>query len=227
MTDIKTKNASGLKLYNYYRSSTSFRVRIALELKKLDYEYIPVHLLKAEQNQPEYRKINPMGGVPTLEHNHQFIAQSDAIIEYIDEAFPQTHKLFPQDIFKKAKVREFCQIINADIHSYGNLKTLQYLEKTFAATDEVKNKWVQDFFMQGLRACEIILQKSAGQYCFGDTITAADCFLIPLIVTSKRFSVDLSEFKYINLVFDNCTNLTEFQKAHPFKQMDTPEELRT
>lgn len=227
MSDTNIKNASGLKLYNYYRSSTSFRVRIALELKKLDYEYIPVHLLKAEQNQPEYRKINPMGGVPTLQHGNEFLAQTYAIIEYLDEAFPHTHKLFPQDIFKKAKVREFCQIINADIHSYGNLKTLQYLEKNFSATDDTKNKWVQDFFTQGLSACEIILQKSAGQYCFGDAVTAADCFLVPLVVTANRFHVKLEEFKFVNLVYKNCMKLPEFQKAHPFKQVDTPEELRT
>ncbi len=123
---------SELKLYNYFRSSTSFRVRIALELKKLDYEYIPVNLLKGEHNQPEYRKINPMGGVPALQHKDFILAQSDAIIEYLDEAFPkantQTQKLFPTDLNQRAKIREFCQIINADIHSYGNLKTLKYLE---------------------------------------------------------------------------------------------------
>lgn len=220
---------SDLKLYNYFRSSTSYRVRIALETKKLSYEYIPVHLLNngGEQNQPEYRKINPMGGVPTLKHKDFVLAQSDAIIEYLDEAFPQTYKLFPTEIFQKAKVREFCQIINADIHSYGNLKTLQYLEKNFGAGDEIKNKWISDWFTMGLRACEKILETSSKKYCFSDTLTAADCFLIPLIFTSVRFKIDLSEFTNIQRINENCLALPEFQKAHPLKQIDTPAELRT
>lgn len=219
---------SDLKLHNYFRSSTSYRVRIALEIKKLTYDYIPVHLLNqgGEQNLPAYRTINPMGGVPTLQHKDFTLAQSDAIIEYLDEAFPQTDKLFPIDIQQKAKVREFCQIINADIHSYGNLKTLQYLEKNFSATDEVKNKWIHDWFTQGLKACEAHLQHSSKQYCFGDTISAADCFLIPLVFTSNRFKVDLSNYPNINRVNENCLRLAEFQKAHPFRQPDTPAEFR-
>ena len=219
---------SDLKLYNYFRSSTSYRVRIALEIKQLSYEYIPVHLLNngGEQNRPTYRTLNPMGGVPTLQHGDFSLAQSDAILEYLDEAFPQTDKLFPQNIQQKAKTREFCQIINADIHSYGNLKTLQYLEKNFSASDETKNKWVQDWFTQGLSACETHLQKSAGLYCFGDTITAADCFLVPLVFTSNRFKVDLSKYTNINRVNENCLKLPVFHKAHPFRQPDTPAEFR-
>lgn len=219
---------SDLKLYNYFRSSTSYRVRIALEIKQISYEYIPVHLLNngGEQNQSTYRSINPMGGVPTLQHKEFLLAQSDAIIEYMDEAFPQTFKLFPNDIHQKAKVREFCQIINADIHSYGNLKTLQYLEKNFSASDDIKNKWVQDWFTQGLNACETHLQKSAGQFCFEDRLTAADCFLAPLVFTSNRFKVDLSKYTNINRVNDNCLKRADFQKAHPFRQPDTPSEFK-
>ena len=219
---------SDLKLYNFFRSSTSYRVRIALEIKNLPFEYVPVHLLNngGEQNQPAYRNINPMGGVPTLQHKDFLLAQSGAIIEYLDEAFPQTQKLFPKDLLRKSKVREFCQIINADIHSYGNLRTLQYLEKNFNAGDDIKNKWINDWFTVGLRACEKHLSITAGKYCFGDILTAADCFLIPLIFTSNRFKVDLSEFKNINRVNENCLALAEFKKAHPFKQIDTPAELR-
>ena len=167
-----------------------------------------------------------MGGVPTLKHNDFILAQSDAIIEYLDEAFPHSQKLFPENITQKAKIREFCQIINADIHNYGNLKTLQYLEKNFNAGDEVKNKWINDWFTLGLRACETHLSQSSAKFCFGNAVTAADCFLIPLIFTSNRFKIDLSEFKYINRVNENCLALPEFQKAHPFKQIDTPADLR-
>jgi maleylacetoacetate isomerase len=219
---------SDLKLYNYFRSSTSYRVRLALEIKNLNYEYIPVHLLNngGEQNSTTYRALNPMGGVPTLVHKDFTLAQSDAIIEYLDEAFPGTHKLFPAQLTQKAKVREFCQIINADIHSYGNLKTLQYLEKNFHATDDIKNKWINDWFTAGLTACETILSKTAATYCFGETLSAADCFLIPLIFTSNRFKVDLSKFKTIQRINENCFGRAEFQKAHPFRQIDTPAELR-
>jgi maleylacetoacetate isomerase len=221
-----------LKLYNYFRSSTSYRVRIALELKNLSYQYIPVHLVNngGEQNQEAYRKINPMGGVPTLTHTINdvdfVLSQSDAIIEYLDEAFPQTQKLFPIGIFQKAKVREFCQIINADIHSYGNLRTLQYLSKNLNADDSIKNKWIQDWFTIGLNACEKHLKSTSGLYCFGDITTAADCFLIPLVFTSNRFKIDLSEFKNVNRISENCLKLEAFQKAHPSKQVDTPDELR-
>lgn len=218
-----------LKLYNYFRSSTSFRVRIALNIKNLAYEYIPVHLLNngGEQNQPAYRTINPMGGVPALvDGSSEPIAQSSAIIEYLDEAFPQTVQLLPKNPHDKAKVREFCQIINADTHAYGNLKTLQYLEQKFAATTEQKNEWVQHWTSQSLTVCEKLLSKSAGKFCFGDQVTAADVFLIPQIITAQRFGLDTTKFSTITKVFNNCMDLESFQKAHPFRQIDTPDELK-
>lgn len=219
---------SNLILHNYFRSSTSYRVRIALEHKQISYEYHAVHLLKngGEQNADSYRALNPMGGVPTLIHNGFVITQSSVIIDYLEEAFPKTTKLFPDDIFLKSQVKEICQIINADIHSYGNLKTLQYLEKNFSVTEDQKTKWIQDFFIQGLTALENKLHKTSGKYSFSEKITAADCFLIPLLFTAQRFKVPLEKFPTLIKIESECLKLESFKKAHPFCQPDTPPELK-
>ncbi len=217
-----------ITLYNYFRSSTSYRARIALHLKKLTFEYKPVHLLNngGEQNSDAYRKINPMGGVPTLVHNGHTIAQSAAIIEYLDEAFPQSYQLLPQDTVTRAHIREFCQIINADTHAYGNLKTLSYLTKNFAMKDDQKSAWLNYWTHEGLAACEKILEKSSGQFCFGDTASAADVFLVPAVTTAQRFEVDTKRYSHITRVFDHCLKEEAFIKAHPFRQIDTPTELK-
>ncbi|MFN3454117.1 MAG: maleylacetoacetate isomerase [Pseudobdellovibrio sp.] len=225
-------------LYNYFRSSTSFRVRIALELKQLAYEYRPIHLLNngGEQHSPEYRKINAMGGVPTLVHKtstHTLsIGQSMAILEYLDEAFPQSYQLFPKHPYQKALIKQFCENINADIHPYGNLRTLQYLEKNLHADESAKNQWVQHWISIGLTACETMIQEhlrettAKGPFCFGDTLTAADVLLIPQIFTAKRFNVSLEKFPTLINIFNHCSLTEAFKKAHPMRQIDTPEELK-
>jgi maleylacetoacetate isomerase len=213
-----------IKLLNYFRSSTSYRVRIALALKGVSYDYVPVHLLNngGEQNKPDYRALNPLGGVPTLVHGDFALSQSFAIIEYIDEIFPEIPQLFPKDTRSRAKVREFCQIINADMHSYGNLKTLQYLEKNWQVDAAQKNAFVANFFTQGLQACEAHLQKSSAQYCFGDTITAAECFLVPVLFTAQRFGVPLVNYPLCRSISERCLKLPAFMAAHPQNQTDTP-----
>jgi maleylacetoacetate isomerase len=222
-----------LTLYNYFRSSTSFRVRLALEIKKLNYDYKPVHLLNngGEQNTAEYRALNPMGGVPTLVHDvvsgeKRVIAQSMAIIQYLDDAFPHTYQLFPKDAFKKSLVHQFCENINADMHSYSNLKTLQYLEKNFSATEDHKNKWIHHWMQSGFSACEKMLEKHAGVFCFGDQVSAADILLIPHLVTAQRYKFPIEQFKKMNLILNHCMSIDSFKRAHPFRQIDTPEELR-
>jgi len=234
----QTIQMNRLVLYNYFRSSTSFRVRIALELKKLIYEYKPIHLLNngGEQHSSEYKSLNPMGGVPTLVHvtqngDRKIIAQSLAIIEYLDEVFRDNHPLYPQDPYQKALIRQFCEIINADTHSYGNLRTLQYLEKNFNVTEEQKNNWIHHWILIGLQACEDFLtlhNKNSSHllFCFGEEITAADLVLIPQIVTAQRFKVPLHSLPTIMKIFNNCMEIDAFKKAHPFRQIDTPDELR-
>lgn len=215
-------------LYNYFRSSTSYRVRIALEFKNLTYEYRAIHLLNngGEQNQIAYREINPLGGVPSLEVNGKSISQSMAIIEYLDEAFPSENKLFPKEPFIKAKVRQVCENINADIHPMQNLKVLQYLEKTFSLQQTGKEEWAQKWIHDGFVATEKILTDFSGKYCFGDTVTAADLFLVPQIMSAERFKLDIKKYSLLFKIYENCMSLKEFQKAHPFRQPDTPPELR-
>lgn len=220
---------SQLKLYNYFRSSTSYRVRIALHLKKLEFDYKPIHLLNngGEQHSAEYRALNPVGGVPTLVHGDKVISQSFAIIEYLDEAFPQTYQLLPQDPYLKAKVRQVCENINADIHPLQNLKLMQYLEKKHGYTQDQKDEWAQKWIQEGWAATEKILTATAKIYSFGEQVTAADLFIVPQIFSSLRFKVDMSKYPLLSKINDNCLKLEAFQKSHPSKQIDTPPEART
>jgi maleylacetoacetate isomerase/maleylpyruvate isomerase len=217
---------SDIILYSYFRSSTSYRVRVALNLKGLSYTYMPVNLLKQEQQSATYKNLNPSGGVPSIIHNGHTLSQSRAIIEYLDEVFPQ-HPFFPTNAYNKAKIRQICDTINCEIHPLGNLRVMSYLEKNFAATPEIKEQWIQHWNQQGLEAVEKILHGTAGKYCFGDEISAADIFLIPHLFSANRFKVDLSPYSTILRVNEECLKLKPFQDAHPHKQPDTPAELRT
>jgi maleylacetoacetate isomerase len=217
-----------LTLYNYFRSSTSYRVRIALEIKKLTYKYVPVHLLNdgGEQNKESYRKINPMGGLPSLVHNGKVISQTMAILEYLDEAFPKSYPLFPKDIFEKAKVRQFCENVNTDIHPVQNLKVLKYLVKNFKITEDEKDEWSRHWITQGFTALEKMAATTAKDFCFGTKVTAADLFLIPQMVSAQRFKTDVSGFPILNQIYKNCMQMHEFKKTHPFVQIDTPDDLK-
>lgn len=217
---------TNLTLYNYFRSSTSYRARIALHLKNLEFNYKPIHLLKngGEQHSEEYRKLNPIGGIPTLVHDDKVISQSVAIIEYLDEAFSNTLPLFPKELYLKAKVRQVCETINSDIHPYGNLKVMQYLEKIHHFTTEQKNSWSQKWIHDGFSATEKIISETAKDYCFGNTVTAADVFLIPQIFAAGRVGINIKNYPLLDRINENCLKLPAFQKAHPFSQIDTPAE---
>lgn len=218
---------SDFALYNYFRSSTSYRIRIALNLKQIKYDYKPVHLLKdgGEQYKLDYRKLNPASGVPTLKHNDFVVSQTMAIVEYLDQVSPE-RPLIPKDVKMGAKIRRFCETINADIHAYGNLKTLNYLTNEMGQTDEVKNKFVQYWFTRGFQSLEEMLAEHGGTCCFGNQVTAADAFLIPLIFTAERFKVDLSKFPLATAINERLLKLPEFASAHPYRQPDTPQDLR-
>lgn len=216
---------SSMVLYNYFRSSTSFRVRIALHHKNLKFEYKPVNLLKGEQHSAEYRQINPLKGVPSLLHDGKIIPESLAIIEYLEEVFPQS-SLLPKDPYLKARIRQFCEIINAFLHPMGNLKTLQYLEKNFNYNLAQKEAWVQHWAAQGLEALETTAAEFSGIYCFGSEVTMADLFLIPQLLTCERFKVDLTPYKTLHMINHNCLKLEAFKKAHPYNQIDTPDEFK-
>ena len=213
-----------LQLYSYYRSSASYRVRIALHFKRLPFEYKPVHLVQnnGEQNASEYRELNPMGEVPTLVHNSHILNQSMAIFLYLDEAFPNTPQLFPKDILKKSKIIEMCEHINSGIHPIQNLKVLRKLEREYKADQVEKNKWAAYWIVRGFQAIENVLQTTSGTYCFGDEVTAADMFLCPQVYNANRFGVDMSLFPLIEKIDEKCLQLDDFRNAYPGVQPDTP-----
>lgn len=207
-----------LKLYDYFRSSACFRVRIALNLKKLDYETIPIHLLNqgGEQFLEVYQKINPQNLVPTLIDENQSITQSLAIIEYLDEKYP-TPALLPLDIYQKALARAFALTIAADIHPLNNLRVLKYLSEKLTISENEKTEWYQHWTAKGLTALETQLnaQQLAGDFCFGNKPTLADICLAPQMYNARRFSCDLSNYPTLVRIDNNCQNHPAFSKAFP------------
>ena len=211
------------QLYSYFRSSASFRARIAMNLKGLPYEYKAVHLLNngGEQHATGYTNLNPSHEVPTLIHNGKVIAQSMAIMSYLDLVQP-TPLLFPKEAYQNALVIQACEIVNAGIQPLINLRVLGYLEKTLNISAEQKKEWAHEAFRNGLKSLEAILSKNAGEYSIGDQVTAADVCLVPQLVSTERFDFDLSPYKTCNRVRANCEKLEAFKKASPLNQPDTP-----
>lgn len=210
-----------LILYSYYRSSASHRVRIALHLKHLTYEYRAVHLLKngGEQYSAEYKRLNPQSQVPCLIHNNQPIAQSMAIIEYLDQIAPEP-RLLPSSAYERALIIQICEIVNSGIQPLQNTAVMNELEKTYGLTPEQKTAWIQHWNQRGLSSLEEILKKTAGDFCLGDQVTAADCFLIPQLFSARRFSVDLAPYPTILRVEEHTKSIEGFQLAEPAKQPD-------
>ena len=204
-----------MKLHNYFRSSASFRVRIALELKGLNYDYSAVHLARGDHKKPPYAHLSADTLVPLLEVDGQQLSQSMAIIEYLDEKHP-TPALLPADSIGRAKVRALAQSISCDIHPLNNLRILKYLTKELKVEDEAKNTWYRHWCREGLVAFERQLaQLSASDFCYGNTPTLADCCLVPQIFNARRFDTDLSSLPRTMAAFDACMALPAFQKAQP------------
>ncbi|MCC2634685.1 MAG: putative maleylacetoacetate isomerase [Ramlibacter sp.] len=205
-----------MKLYNYFRSSASFRVRIALELKGLGYEYLPVHLVKGEHKQEQFAAVSPSGLVPALETDEgELLGQSMAIIEYLDETHPQP-PLLPADALGRARVRALAQLIACEIHPLNNLRVLKYLVRELKVEEEAKNTWYRHWVRTGLESFEKELQRlPASTYCHGDTPTLADCCLVPQIFNGQRFDVDLSGLPRTMAAFEACMKLPAFRKAQP------------
>lgn len=210
-----------MKLYSYFRSSAAYRVRIALNLKGLKAEIIPVHLLNngGEQHQPAYRQINPSGLIPAWVEDDFQLSQSLSILEYLQEKYPQP-ALLPADLQQRAKIRAFCQSIACDIHPINNLRVLQYLSGTLQLSDEQKTAWYQHWVTLGFQSLEAQLTDSNGHFCFGDQPTFADCCLIPQVYNAQRFHVDLTDFPKIAAIYSHCLTLPSFQQAAPEAQAD-------
>ncbi|ELW80327.1 MULTISPECIES: maleylacetoacetate isomerase [Acinetobacter] len=208
-----------MKLYSYFRSSAAYRVRIALNLKQLDYVIQPVHLLKNEQQQESYIALNPSQLVPSLIDQDQSFIQSLNILEYLEERYPSL-PLLPTDLVERANVRAFSQTIACDIHPLDNLRVLKYLKHELAVNDEQKNQWYQHWIIEGFKSLEMQLKDSNGQFCFGTQATFADCCLIPQVYNAKRFNVDLSDFPKIQSIDQHCLSLPAFLRAIPEQQPD-------
>jgi maleylacetoacetate isomerase len=212
-----------MKLYTYFRSSAAYRVRIALNLKGIGYEAVPVHLLKdgGQQRQEEYRKINPSGLVPAFQDERITLTQSVAIIEYLDERFPAV-PLMPQDVAGRAKVRELTQIIACDIHPLNNLRVLRHLVHELKLSEEAKNEWIRHWIREGLASLEAHLARdpAAGPFCHGAAPTMADCFLVPQVFNAQRFEIDIAAYPNIARINALCVDMPAFAAAHPSKQPD-------
>jgi len=212
-----------MKLHSYFRSSASYRVRIALNLKGLSYDLVPVHLLKngGEQFSDNFRSLNPDALVPVLESNGVALTQSLAIIEYLEETYP-TPALLSTTSIDRAWQRSVALMIACDIHPINNLRILQYLTNVLGVSEEEKNTWYRHWCEQGLASVEQMLSQDTrvGRYCYGDTPTLVDCFLIPQIANAKRLQCDLTAMPTLLRINDACLQLDAFIHASPAQQPD-------
>ena len=199
-------------LYDYFRSSACYRVRIALNLKGLAYDSMPVSLLDNAQRAPEYLSKNPQGLVPALLDGEQLLTQSLAICEYLEETYPQP-ALLPNDAIGRARVRALALSIACDIHPLNNLRVLRRLEAQFAADQAGKDAWYQHWIQSGFEAFEQQIQSTHGQYCFGDTVTLADLALVPQVYNARRFNCDLSAYPTMLAIEQRCLALDAFARA--------------
>jgi maleylacetoacetate isomerase len=216
-----------MKLYSYFRSSASYRVRIALNLKALSYDVVPVHLLKdgGQQFSPEYRTLSPDALVPTLIDdsvgNAAVLTQSLAIIEYLDEAYAGP-RLLPANAVDRAYVRCIALSIACEIHPLNNLRVLRYLVRTLKVSEDDKNAWYRHWCEQGLAAVEATLAKDSrvGVFCYGDSPTLADCCLVPQVANASRLHCDLSAMPTVMRINEACLALDAFANAAPARQPD-------
>src|SRR5437016_5918061 len=213
-----------MKLYSFFRSSASYRVRIALNLKGVRYEQLPIHLRRGggEQFGPAYKAVNPQALVPALEDGGRVLIQSLAIMEYLDERFPKP-PLLPEEAADRALVRSMALIIACEIHPIQNLRVLVHLKNNLKQSDEEVNRWAQHWINLGLSALEqmVAAQSQRGKFCFGDAPTMADICLIPQLANARRFNCNLADFPSLMKIDENCMILPAFANAAPEKQPDT------
>ena len=211
-----------MKLYNYFRSSAAYRVRIALGLKGLSYDYLSVHLAKGEQYLPEFTAISPQSLVPVLEEDSGLrLYQSLAIMEYLDETHP-TPPLLPADPAARNRVRSLALIIACEIHPLNNTRVLNYLTGRLGVSEEQKLEWYHHWVKTGFAALEKRLadEPATGRFCHGDAPGFADCVLVPQVANARRFKVDLCAFPTIVRINDACVELEAFKQAAPERQPD-------
>ncbi len=210
-----------MKLYTFFRSSASFRVRIALNHKGLKYEHAGVSLPKGEHLEAGYKSVNAQGLVPALEDGGRLLTQSLAIIEYLDEVYPGP-KLLPVAPLDRAYVRAFSQIIACEIHPLNNLRTRKYISKTYKLDEDGVNAWYRHWIAEGFQMMEALLvqERKNGKYCYRDQVTVADCCLVPQVFNAILYKCDLKPYPTVTRIHEACMKLDAFVLAQPSKQPD-------
>lgn len=209
-----------MQLHSFFNSSTSYRVRIALALKGVAFEVLPINLRKQEQRAADYVAINPSAGVPLLTDGDFSLSQSLAIIDYLDATHAEP-RLIPQDARERARVLELSDAIACDIHPVNNMRILRYLQETLGATEAQKTAWYHHWIREGLTAVEALLARHGhGAYCFGDAPTLADCCVVPQVANAQRMGCDLSAYPRLLQVYTHCIAQPAFQQAAPANQPD-------
>lgn len=209
-------------LYGYFRSSAAYRVRIALNLKGLDYDQVPVNLVKGEQSSGDHLARNPQGLVPSLAIDDSLaLNQSLAICEYLDEVYPEP-ALLPANALERAQVRSLAQLVACEVHPLNNLRVLKYLVSQLGVDEAAKLAWYHHWIAEGFTALEATLSAAprTGDFCHGDTPTLADICLVPQVYNAERFECDLSAYPTIQRIVANCRSLPAFEKAAPEAQPD-------
>jgi maleylacetoacetate isomerase len=208
-------------LYTFFRSSTSYRLRIALAYKRLDYTPHYVSLPKMEHRTPSYRALHAQGLVPLLIEGDRSLIQSMAIIEYLDEVYPEP-PLIPKDVPGRAHVRAVSQIIGCDIHPLNNVRVLKRLQAQFGADEAATNAWYRHWIAEGLGGLEAYVAggRLSGQFCYRDAVTMADICLVPQIFNAQRFDCPLDEYPMLNAIFERCMALDAFRTTQPKTQAD-------
>ena len=208
-----------MKLYSYWRSTTSYRVRIALHLKGLSFETVPVDLVKGDQKRDDYAALNPLAGVPTLVlDDGTALTQSMAILDYLDAVYPDM-TLLPNDPIERAKVRAAAQTIALEIHPINNLKVGDFLKSDMGQTQDDVIRWMCEWMHRGFTAFQEQID-ATGKFCFGDTLTQADLCLIPQLYNAHRWGLDLAPFVRLTDIEKNCLALPAFDAARPENQPD-------
>ncbi len=216
-----------MTLYGYFRSSTSYRTRIAMNLKGLDYDYIAVNLAQDEQLKNEFLSLNPQGLVPVLQADDLLLFQSPAILEWLEEVYPK-NPLLPKDAAGRMQVRALSAMIGCDIHPLNNRRVLQYLRNELSVDEAEVIKWCNRWISEGFAALEKRLAQdnsrdnSRRKFCYGDSPTFADCYLIPQVSSARRFEVDLNPYPNIVQIDAHCHTLKAFADADPMQQPDAP-----
>lgn len=212
-----------MKLHSYWRSSAAYRVRIALNLKGLDYEIAPVHMLKdgGEQRQAEYLAVNPQGLIPTLEDGDLKLGQSLAIMDYLEAKHPEP-ALYPQALEERALAQQLALAIACDIHPLNNLRALKYLKNDLGVEDAARDAWYRHWIRAGFAAMETLLRGRGwrGPYCLGQQVTLADACLAPQMYNARRFETPLEDFPILTSIEAACLELPAFQQAAPENQAD-------